>query len=51
MTLYAAALFLHVVGALLLFATLTLEGIALRQGPAWWPGCLSESSEPSTAFV
>jgi hypothetical protein len=31
MTLYAAALFLHVVGALLLFAALTLEGIALRQ--------------------
>ena len=31
MTLYSAALFLHIVGALLLFATLTLEGIALRQ--------------------
>jgi len=31
MTLYSAALFLHVVGALLLFATLSLEGIGLRQ--------------------
>jgi hypothetical protein len=31
MTLYSIALFLHVVGALLLFATLTVEGVALRQ--------------------
>lgn len=31
MTLYTLALFLHVVGAVLLFVTLTLEGIALRQ--------------------
>jgi hypothetical protein len=31
MTLYTLALFLHVVGAVLLFITLTLEGIALRQ--------------------
>jgi hypothetical protein len=31
MTLYAAALFLHIVGALLLVAALTVEGIALRQ--------------------
>jgi hypothetical protein len=31
MTLYSIALFLHVVGALLLFVTLTVEGIALRQ--------------------
>jgi hypothetical protein len=31
MSLYSIALFLHVVGALLLFATLTLEGVALRQ--------------------
>src|SRR2546428_6326264 len=31
MTLYAAALYLHIVGALLLFMTLTVEGIALRQ--------------------
>ena len=30
MNLYPVALFVHVVGALLLFATLTLEGIALR---------------------
>ena len=30
MTLYSLALFLHVVGALLLFVTLTVEGIALR---------------------
>jgi hypothetical protein len=29
--LYSIALFLHVVGALLLFVTLTVEGIALRQ--------------------
>jgi hypothetical protein len=31
MTLYSIALFLHVVGAMLLFVTLTVEGIALRQ--------------------
>jgi hypothetical protein len=31
MTLYSIALFLHVVGALLLFVTLTVEGVALRQ--------------------
>src|SRR5919201_6443853 len=30
MTLYRIALFVHVVGALLLFATLTVEGIGLR---------------------
>ena len=30
MTLYSIALFLHIVGALLLFVTLTVEGIALR---------------------
>jgi hypothetical protein len=31
MNLYSFALFLHVVGALLLFVTLTVEGVALRQ--------------------
>jgi hypothetical protein len=31
MTLYSIALFLHVVGALLLFVTLTVEGVVLRQ--------------------
>lgn len=31
MSLYPIALFLHVVGALLLFVTLTVEGVALRQ--------------------
>ncbi len=31
MTLYSIALFLHVVGALLLFVTITVEGVALRQ--------------------
>jgi len=31
MTLYSIALFLHVVGAMLLFVTLTVEGAALRQ--------------------
>ena len=31
MILYPIALFLHVVGALLLFVTLTVEGVALRQ--------------------
>jgi hypothetical protein len=31
MTLYSIALFLHVVGAVLLFVTLTIEGVALRQ--------------------
>ena len=30
MSLYSLALFLHVTGALLLFVTLTAEGIALR---------------------
>ena len=30
MTLYSIALFVHVVGALLLFVTLTVEGLALR---------------------
>ena len=32
MTLYSIALFLHIVGALLLFVLLTIEGLALRQG-------------------
>src|SRR4030088_2875417 len=32
MTIYSIALFLHIVGALLLFVLLTIEGIALRQG-------------------
>ncbi|HKA11746.1 MAG TPA: hypothetical protein VKI99_14905 [Candidatus Dormibacteraeota bacterium] len=31
MTLYSAALFVHIVGALLLFTAVTLEGIGLRQ--------------------
>src|SRR5258708_28780478 len=31
MNLYSIALFVHVVGALLLFVTLTVEGVALRQ--------------------
>ena len=33
MTLYSIALFVHIVGAVLLFVTLTVEGIALRQLP------------------
>src|SRR6266849_3713056 len=32
MTLYSIALFLHVVGALLLFVLLTIEGVGLRVG-------------------
>ena len=32
MNLYSIALFLHIVGSLLLFALLTIEGVALRQG-------------------
>ena len=32
MSLYAIALFVHIVGTLLLFALLTVEGIALRVG-------------------
>jgi hypothetical protein len=32
MSLYSIALFFHIVGALLLFALLTIEGVALRQG-------------------
>jgi hypothetical protein len=32
MSLFAIALFLHIVGALLLFAALTVEGFALTQG-------------------
>jgi hypothetical protein len=31
MTLYSLALFFHIVGALLLFVLLTIEGVALRQ--------------------
>ena len=32
MTVYSIALFLHIVGALLLFVLLTVEGLTLRQG-------------------
>jgi hypothetical protein len=32
MSLYSVALFLHIVGAVLLFALLTVEGVSLRQG-------------------
>jgi hypothetical protein len=32
MSLYSIALFLHIVGALVLFALLTVEGVSLRQG-------------------
>src|SRR4029077_20300903 len=32
MSLYSIALFLHIVGAVLLFALLTVEGVSLRQG-------------------
>jgi uncharacterized SAM-binding protein YcdF (DUF218 family) len=32
MSLYSIALFLHIVGALLLFVLLTVEGFSLRQG-------------------
>ena len=32
MSLYSVSLFLHIVGALLLFVLLTIEGVALRQG-------------------
>jgi hypothetical protein len=32
MSLYSFALFFHIVGALLLFALLTVEGVALREG-------------------
>src|SRR5258705_1725657 len=32
MTLYAVALFLHIVGAVLLFAALTVEGVSLLYG-------------------
>src|SRR6478672_7911700 len=32
MTLYSIALFLHIVGALLLFVLLTVEGVTLRNG-------------------
>src|ERR1700687_3925282 len=32
MSLYSIALFLHIVGSLLLFVLLTVEGLALRQG-------------------
>ena len=32
MSLYSIALFIHIVGALLLFVLLTIEGVALRQG-------------------
>src|SRR5258708_19348302 len=32
MSLYSIALFLHIVGAMLLFVLLTIEGVGLRQG-------------------
>jgi hypothetical protein len=32
MSLYSVALFFHIVGALLLFVLLTIEGVSLRQG-------------------
>ena len=32
MTLYSVALFLHIIGAVLLFVLLTIEGVGLRQG-------------------
>jgi hypothetical protein len=32
MTLYSIALFLHIAGAVLLFATLTVEGVSMLQG-------------------
>src|SRR5260221_12757317 len=32
MTLYSIALFFHIVGALLLFVLLTIEGVSFRQG-------------------
>src|SRR5882672_1117093 len=32
MTIYSVALFVHIVGALVLFVLLTVEGISLRQG-------------------
>ncbi len=32
MTLYSVALFVHIVGAMLLFVLLTIEGVGLRQG-------------------
>jgi len=37
MSLYAIALFVHIVGALLLFALLTVEGVGLRVGIAAAP--------------
>src|SRR4029077_10234896 len=37
MSLYPIALFVHIVGALLLFALLTIEGVALRVGIAAAP--------------
>lgn len=37
MSLYAIALFVHIVGALLLFALLTVEGVGLRTGIAAAP--------------
>ena len=32
MTFYSIALFLHIVGAVLLFVLLTVEGVTMRQG-------------------
>jgi hypothetical protein len=49
MTLYAIALFVHIVGALALFALLTIEGVSLRAGiPA---GFVQRILGPITALL
>jgi hypothetical protein len=48
MNLYSIALFVHVVGALLLFVTLTVEGVALRQLPR---AATSEAAQGAAAML
>jgi len=48
MTLYSIALFLHVVGALLLCVTLTVEGVALRQLRR---AAMTEAAQGAAAFL
>jgi hypothetical protein len=48
MTLYSIALFLHIVGALLLFTVLSLEGVALRQ---LWPATTADEARVATGVL
>ena len=49
MTLYSVALFVHIVGALALFALLAVEGVSLRSGIS--PRGIQQSLGPATALL